>query len=90
VQFSAVSYLAVAEGLTRHARVLTAEIARTPLRRAQIKRMAQTLVEWHSEKSHFAANLFVEMRARRDSNSRPPGSKLEGTEKLEILRIGSH
>ena len=28
-------------------------------------------------------------RARRDSNSRPPGSKLEGTEKLEILLFGS-
>jgi hypothetical protein len=29
------------------------------------------------------------MRARRDSNSRPPGSKLEGTEKLKILTIAS-
>jgi hypothetical protein len=29
-------------------------------------------------------------RARTDSNRRPHGSKLEGTEDLEILMFGSH
>jgi hypothetical protein len=32
---------------------------------------------------------LIEKRARTDSNRRPPGSKLEGTEKLEISIIGS-
>ena len=35
-------------------------------------------------------NFLIEKCARTDSNRRPPGSKLEGTEKLEILMFGSH
>jgi hypothetical protein len=31
------------------------------------------------------SNFLIEKRARTDSNRRPPGSKLEGTEDLEIL-----
>jgi hypothetical protein len=34
-------------------------------------------------------NFLRKMRARTDSNRRPPGSKLEGTEKLKILTIAS-
>jgi hypothetical protein len=41
-----------------------------------------------TNRSFFGIQKF--WRARTDSNRRPPGSKLEGTEKLEILVFGSH
>jgi len=37
----------------------------------------------------MARKFWILWRARRDSNPRPPGSKLEETEKLENPIIGS-
>jgi hypothetical protein len=57
---------------------------------ARVAAFLRTTIEyWTEPGAPPRLRPLIYLHARTDSNRRPPGSKLEGIEKLEILKFGS-